>query len=207
MTGVDLYKEEIFRKINVLFEKEKKILDVGCGDCLDAKMFSDRYKMKTYGTDIFEHENVKDTKGLIFKKGSIYNIPFKDKMFDYVFLNNVLHHIDEKKQKMSMHLKALKEIRRVCRDDGMIIVLEANRYNPLFYPHMVLLNGHDHFTQSYFVKIFNMVFPNVEFKFFEAHLYPSPLIPLFNIYEIFMENINFLQPFRAYNLAIIKNNG
>lgn len=207
MNSIELYKSDIFRKIGIPFERGKKILDVGCGDCLDAKMFIQQYGMQTYGTDVYMHKNVRSIKGLIFKKGSIYKLPFKDNMFDYVFLNNVLHHIDEKHQRMSRHLKALHELKRVCKKKGVIIVLEANRYNPLFYPHMVLLGGHNHFTQLYFRKIFHMTFSNVMFRYFEAHVYPQLLRRLFVLYELLMEKFSFLQSFRAYNLAVINNNG
>lgn len=84
-----------------------------------------------------------------------------------------------------------------------MVIVEGNRYNPLFYPHMVKIRGHNHFRQSYFKDIILEVFPNAEFKFFEAHLYPKRLIPIFKVYEYLMERYS---PVRllAYNTAVVE---
>src|SRR3989339_100409 len=147
------YKNDIFQKMNFSYKKGKKILDVGCGDCTDIEIFINEFKLNTYGIDIYKHDNVGKLKGFKFKVASIKNIPYPDNYFDYVFTHDVLHHIDEKYQRRSNHVNALRELKRVCRKGGYIIILEANRYNPLFYPHMVLLEGHNHFKQGYFKKI------------------------------------------------------
>lgn len=198
------YKIDFFNKLAVNFKKGKKILDVGCGDGVDASIFKNEFKLVTYATDIYEDKQIKMHQ-IQFKKGSIYNIPFKDNEFDYVFTHDVLHHIDEKNQRKDKHIEGLSELRRVCKKAGFIIVVEANRYNPLFYPHMVLLRKHNHFAQSYFKKIIGVAFKkdNITFKFFEAHLYPRIFLPLFKIYEYVMEHLSPKQ-FLAYNVAIVK---
>ena len=140
-----------------------------------------------------------------FKKASIYKIPFKNNTFDYIFLKNIMHHVDEPGQREDYHRKALLELKRVCKKNGKIIIIEANRYNPIFYFHMVILGKHDHFRQSYFVSLVNSVFPTAGFKFFEAHLYPFPFfIEVFKFYERLMELFS-PRPFLAYNVAIITN--
>lgn len=198
------YKDDFFNKLTVNFQKGKKILDVGCGDGVDSSIFKNEFKLETYATDIYEDEQVKKYQ-INFKKGSIYNIPFKDNEFDYVFTHDVLHHIDEKKQRKEKHIKGLYELRRVCKQGGNIIIVEANRYNPLFYPHMVLLRGHNHFTQSYFKKIIVQAFEkdSIAFRFFEAHLYPAAFFFVFKVYEFIMEHLSPKQ-FLAYNVAILK---
>lgn len=197
------YKNDFFNKLDFDFRKRKKILDVGCGPGTDAKIFIDHYGLEFYGIDVYKDQNIQKL-NLNFKLGSIYKIPFDDDRFDYVFVHDVLHHIDEKHSK-EKHLSALKELRRVCRKGGFIIVVEGNRYNPLFYPHMVKMRGHEHFRQSYFIEIVTKIFAkdNVVFKFFEAHLYPKPFLFLFKIYEFIMENL-FPRRFIAYNAAIIQ---
>src|SRR3989344_1744409 len=183
------YKKDVFQKMGIAFKRSKQLLDVGCGDWID----------------VYKHENVEKIKKLNFKKGSIFNIPYRNGYFDYVFLHDVLHHIDEKRKSQRMHFKALDELKRVCKKGGQIIILEANRYNPLFYPHMVKMRGHNHFRQSHFKKIILTKFPHANFKYFEAHSYPPFLLYPFKIFEFIMENILFFRPFVAYNLAIIKN--
>ena len=199
------YKNDIFNKLNFNFESGKKILDVGCGDGTDIEIFINEYGLNSFGIDIYQHQNI-DKLGINFSQASILNIPFKNESFDYVFLHDVLHHIDEEEQGYKKHIRGLQELKRVCKKGGYIIILEANRYNPLSYPHMVLARGHNHFRQMYLKKILQDVFgKNINFRSFEAHLYPPKLLKLFKIFEFFMEHLKILAPFRDYNLAVIKN--
>lgn len=210
LTGVNTmvvsnqYKNDFFNKLNFDFKKGKKILDVGCGPGTDAEIFINEYKLKFYGIDVYRDENIKKMR-LNFMLGSIENIPYESESFDYIFTHDVLHHVDEKNHRKKKYIDSLKELRRVCKKGGYIIIVEANRYNPLFYPHMVLIRGHNHFKQSHLIDIINNSFKkdSISFHFFEAHLYPKPFLTLFKIYEYFMEN--FLpKRFIAYNAAIIK---
>jgi len=57
------YKDDIFNKLNFDFESGKKILDCGCGDGLDAKIFINKYKLRNYGIEVNEHKAVKKIKG------------------------------------------------------------------------------------------------------------------------------------------------
>lgn len=198
------YKNDFFNKLNFNFKKGKKILDVGCGEGTDAKIFIKEYGLDFYGIDIYKDSNVEKQK-LNFNLGSIYKIPFKKNSFDYIFVHDVLHHIDPVKQEKQRHLKGLEELRRVCKKGGEIIIVEGNRYNPLFYPHMVLLRKHEHFAQSYFMLLIKSVFKDdkISFRFFEAHLYPRKLLFLLKIYEYLMERV-FPKQFIAYNAAVIK---
>lgn len=197
------YKFDIFSKLNFQFESGKQLLDVGCGDGIDAQIFIDAFKLKTFGIDVYKDKNIKNIKKLTFKKAGIYEIPYKQEKFDYVFLHDVLHHIDEKKQSYKKHIEGLNELKRVTKQGGYIIIVEGNRYNPLFYPHMVKHFGHEHFRQSYFKKIVLDIFPQAEFIFFESHFYPRPLLSLFKVYEKMMEMVS-PRRFLAYNVAIIK---
>ncbi len=199
------YKDDIFNKLGFNFEQGKKILDIGCGGGGDTQVFINEYKLVTCGIDIYEHDNIKKIKGLEFKKAGIYGIPYADSTFDYVFLHDVLHHIDESKQRHQKHKEAMEVLKRVCKKGGFILIVEGNRYNPLFYPHMVKMFGHNHFKQSYFKRIVKEIFPYATFKYFEAHLYPKKFLKIFKGYEKIMEKFLFLKPFLAYNVTIIKN--
>jgi ubiquinone/menaquinone biosynthesis C-methylase UbiE len=197
------YKHDMFEKMNLDLVKNKRILDVGCGAGTDAEIFIKEYGLDVYAIDIYKDENIKNIKNIKFKKAGIYKIPFADNMFDYVFLHDVLHHIDEKNQNRENHIKALKELERVTKKDGYIYIVEGNRFNPLFYPHMVKMKGHDHWRQSYFIASIVSVFTNSSFKFFECHLYPEKYIKFWEIYEKFMEKF-MPKSLLAYNFAIIK---
>jgi ubiquinone/menaquinone biosynthesis C-methylase UbiE len=193
----------VFEKLDFDFKEGRKILDVGCGDGSDAEIFINEFRLNTFGIDISRHKKCRGIKGLHFKNAGIYDIPFKEGYFDYVFLHDVLHHIDEEKQDHLNHIKGLAEVGRVCKKGGYIIIVESNRYNPLSYPHMVKLEGHNSFRQAYFKKLICESFPNPVFKHFEAHVYPKKLLPFFKVYEYFAEKI-FPKSIMAYNVAIIK---
>lgn len=196
------YTSDIFKKLDFPFIPGKTILDLGCGSGQDALIFKNTFGLDTYALDVYEHENVKNL-GIKFMVGSIYQLPYKDKFFDYIFLHDILHHIDEKTQRYNKHIDALRELKRVTKKGGSIIIVEGNRYNPLFYPHAVKMLGQEHFSQTYFKKIVKEVFPSANFKNFEAHLYPKKWLRFWKFYETTMERYC-PKPFLAYNVAIIR---
>jgi len=205
MVTVDTqYTKDVFRKLNYPLKRGNTILDVGCGDGSDGRFFETIYGLKWRGIDTHRNAAVK-TAGSKFTTGSIFQIPFNDNTFDYVFTHDVIHHIDEHHQRKQKHFAGLKELRRVCKRGGTIIIVEANRYNPLFYPHMVKMLGHNHLRQSYFKKLIHDSYQTdlIQFRFFEAHFYPPLLVQFFRIYEFIMEHI-MPKEFIAYNAAIIK---
>lgn len=193
----------MFRKLDYPFSPGKNILDVGCGDGMDAVIFRDIYGLDVTASDIFRHENI-SKHGLDFAKAGIFSLPWPDQAFDYVFLHDVLHHVDEPAQREEKHRQALAELGRVTKEGGTIIILEGNRYNPLFFPHMVKMLGHDHWKQSYFKRVMREAFGSqaVSFRHFEAHAYPF-LVPLWKIYEWSMDKACPRQ-FLAYNIALIR---
>lgn len=204
MNSGQKYTADFFTKLNFPFKKGKKILDIGCGNGADSKIFINTYKLQTYGMDIYQNTSINEIKNLKFSIGSTLNLPYKKEEFDYVFLHDVLHHIDEENQDINKHIKALKEIKRVVKTNGgYVIIVEANRYNPIFYPHMVLMQKHNHFSQKYFITLISKIFPSASFSFFETHVYPEAFRKLFKIYEYIMEHLTPKQ-FLAYNVSIIK---
>lgn len=198
--GYGQYKDDFFNKLGFEFEEGKSLLDVGSGDATDLRVFINEYSLDARGIDIYKHEDV-DNLGMKFDVASILDIPFPDSAFDYVYSHDVLHHVDEKHQRRRDHVGGLVEMKRVTKNGGYTIIVEGNRYNPLFYPHVVKMMGHEHFRQSYFKSIVGDVFEHVEFRTFEAHLYPEWGLRFFKLYEGLMERY---MPhwFMAYNVAI-----
>lgn len=196
------YKSDFFYKLNFNFESKKKILDIGCGDGIDAKIFINEFGLITHGIDIYKHDNIDKINLLDFKLASIVNLPYSDEEFDYIFLHDVLHHIDEKNQSKEIISSGLNEVKRIVKKNGIIIIVESNRYNPLSYFWMVCKNNHNHFRQSLFKKIINSNFSKTEFYYFEAHNYPFGK-NIWIIYEFIMENI-MPKYFISYNVAISK---
>lgn len=202
---IDSYHDKILNSLSTKFSQSGKFLDVGCGNGVDAEIFSKLFKLNVTGVDIYRDKEISNRTGIKFIKGSILRLPFHNNSFDYIFLHNDMHHIDEVNQDPKRITQGLQELKRVCRRKGKIIIVEANRYNPLFYPHMVIYKGHQHITQDMFNKLLLSVFPQASSKYFEAHVYPSFLKNFWPRYEIFMENHKFLRPLLAYNSPIITN--
>lgn len=201
--GTSQYAHDFFRKLDIDFVQGRQILDVGCGNGKDGRIFIDTFGLKWRGVDIYRDQDVVPL-GKSFSIGNIFSLRYPANYFDYVFMHDVLHHVDETYQRQDRHELALRQLRRVCKRGGLIIIAEGNRYNPLFYPHMVKMHGHEHFKQSYFIHLMNTVFAKdkICFKFYEAHLYPTRFRFVFIIYEWIMEHIGPHQ-FLAYNIAII----
>lgn len=208
MWDVEKYHNNLIKKMDLNFKSNHVLLDVGCGDGEFTKYLTKLYKLKTKGIDVDISQNwdYGTNANIQFEKGSIYELPFENNTFDYVFLKDILHHIDEPKHDSAQFKKAFNEIKRVCKPNGRIIILEANRYNPLFYPHMVILEGHDHLRYNKLMNLIKESFNDYATKSFESHVYPKIIRFVFRLYEIVMENM-ISHKFRAYTLVNIMNEG
>ena len=193
------YKEGLYKKIHFNLLRNREVLDIGCGDGEDAFNLS-KIAKKVIAFDVKKFQEWRKYKNskLSFKVADAQNMFFKNKMFDGVLLKDVLHHVEEPK-------KALMEIERVTKKGSVIILIEANRYNPLFYIHMTKILGHEHLTQKKFKELIRERFVNVAFYHFESHFYPNKLIQGFlKLLQLFMEKTPLLNNFLSYNVAVIK---
>ncbi|MBM3575869.1 MAG: methyltransferase domain-containing protein [Alphaproteobacteria bacterium] len=204
ITGYGQYKRDVFSKLGLDFQPGMSILDIGCGDGTDAEIFMKEFRLKTVAVDVYEHPRIREIENIEFQIASVLDLPFSDDSYDYVFLHDVLHHIDEQEQSRKLHLAALREVERVVAHSGMVVIVEANRYNPISYFHMVKRLGHDHWTQSYFKNVVRNVFPLAHFRTFEAHAYPWGY-PMWRVYEYFMERVA-PSAIHSYNVAVIPSN-
>jgi len=119
------YKQEkhIFRCLDSINFKDKKVLEIGLGQGADSEQII-RRGAKWSGLDLTDEsvERVKTRLEIrqlpyeIVKQGSALNIPFPDHSFDIVFSHGVLHHIPE------IH-RAQKEIARALKPDGELIIM------------------------------------------------------------------------------------
>jgi len=124
------YKLEPFIKQIAQFEKwqDKKVLEIGCGIGIDRMEFVKNGTDYT-GIDVSEKsiELVKEYFSLNNQKTNLLladaeNLPFQDNTFDLVYSWGVLHHTPD-------ILKAIKEIYRLLKPDGNIIIMLYNRYS------------------------------------------------------------------------------
>jgi SAM-dependent methyltransferase len=100
--------------------------------------------------------------------------------------------------------RAVSEYRRVLKQGGAVLIVEGNRYNPFFYPHMTLALGHQHFTRDRLRRLVEAEFPNAHFGAFEAHYVPGfdRLARLQDAVEEGLERLRPFGPLLSYNFAV-----
>lgn len=201
MNTLRIFKKDFYNRFGGLKQfKSKTVLDLGCGDGEDSFEIS-KYAKKVIGIDIVKNPNWSKRKkrNLQFKISEAEKLPFKDGSFDGLFLKDVIHHVDDIE-------RILKEIKRVTTKDALIILIEGNRYNPLFFIHMTKMLGHEHLTQEDFKKLVLKYFPDAKFIHFEAHFIPfldERVFKVFILLERILDRLPFINKLLSYNVAII----
>jgi SAM-dependent methyltransferase len=66
-----------------------------------------------------------------FEQASLYELPFKDDLFDQVFVCFVMEHLSDP-------MKALSELKRVLKPGGRITAIEGDHGSAYFYPDSVM---------------------------------------------------------------------
>ena len=199
------YRERLIESLQPFFYSPT-VLDVGCGDgsVWACGLFS---HISSYVVGVDIRKSRRWTKILSdnvdFVLADARFLPFKDKAFDATFTKDTLHHISQ------IH-KALRELDRVTAD--FLLIIEANRFNPISYFHMVKALGHEHLTREAFFMSLKRSFSyeKILVTSKEAHVLPSdstPLNSLFEFAEDFFEATPLLRRFSSYNLALIIKNG
>jgi ubiquinone/menaquinone biosynthesis C-methylase UbiE len=197
MSGGELrYRQRCIDKLGYRFRGDESLLDSGCGDGGVARLLRGRVGAVT-AIDVEPDGEWRDEPGLTFLAADAESLPFPEASFDLVHSKDSLHHMERPEQ-------ALAEYRRVLRPGGKALIIEANRFNPIFYPHMTLALGHQHFTRRRFRELVRHAFPEARFGAFEAH-YAPPLERLPALQSLVEDGLERLAPFRpllSYNFAV-----
>jgi ubiquinone/menaquinone biosynthesis C-methylase UbiE len=196
MTDGELrYRLRCLDKLGHGFRGDERVLDAGCGDGGVARLLRQRVR-EVVAIDVRRFDTWRDEPGLTFRVGSAEDLPFEDASFDVVHSKDSLHHMDAPE-------RALQEYRRVLRPGGTALIVEANRFNPFFYPHMTLALGHQHFSGRRFRALVLAVFPAARFGSFEAHYVPG--LRALRLQHAVEEALGRFPPFRgllSYNFAV-----
>lgn len=109
------------------FGKTGRLLEIGCGTGLSSYLLSQK-GYQTVGIDISEmflkELKNKERPNLKLEVGDACDLyQFEDNSFDLVCMNGVIEHVPEVE-------KALKEMSRVVRSEGIIIVTSPNLLSP-----------------------------------------------------------------------------
>ena len=120
---------DLLRRIPI--KEGYKVLEVGCGEGQNIINLKKLHKnAKFYGVDMansrieFAKKNIGDA---VLSVQDGRKIEYKDETFDIVFCRDVIHHMERDRQKF------IKEMIRVCKENGKVILLESNGKNILNY--------------------------------------------------------------------------
>lgn len=108
-----------------------RILDLGCGDGMNASFFLKYFKGCEYhGIDVSEDSIIQSKKYKTDHTSfQVYDgkyIPFDDYTFDIILISCVLHHVPH-----DQHHALLCECKRVLKQNGRLYVFEHNPLNPI----------------------------------------------------------------------------
>jgi SAM-dependent methyltransferase len=194
------YQARIWEGIGTALDGRSHILEVGCGPGDDARRLAEQGH-EVVALDVEPHDGWSlPSPGVTFVEASAERMPFPDSRFDAVLERDALHHVADPG-------RALREMRRVLRPDGVAVVVECNRWNPLFYLHMTRLHGHDHFSPPYLRGLLEATFDQVEVRMLETRAYPfvgDGAMPAVRLWERFVERIPGLRRFAAYTVAVCR---
>ena len=191
------YRERVIEKVSPYFTG-KTLFDAGCGDGEDAYLMS-KYFSKVTAGDIEKNPRWPEfaSKKINFTVSNAEKIKFRNNSFDTVIEKDMLHHA-------SNPVSALKEMVRVAKK--RVIVIEANRYNPLFYINLTLRGNHQHFTQKRFREIVSSAASVYEIKRFSARVCPVNIPGFVSFFENLEDAVEKFPPYAPiieYNLAVI----
>lgn len=151
-------KRRIKTIIEYLDMKPKdRILDCGCGNGFHLMIIHNLGESKLYGFDLDKKLLIKAKKkignpSVKLTYGEIYQIPYQDASFDKIVLSEVLEHIPD-------DLMALREVSRVLKKKGLLIITVPNHNYPFLWdPVNKLLEffTSKHISHGFWAGIWNM---------------------------------------------------
>lgn len=107
-----------------------KVLDVSCGTGQLLSSLVQQGKKDLFGVDLSKEMLAKAREKLHsfvqLQEGEVTQLPYPDQSFDYVISTEAFHHYPDQK-------KALREMKRVCKEKGKVMVVDINFFLPFFH--------------------------------------------------------------------------
>jgi ubiquinone/menaquinone biosynthesis C-methylase UbiE len=156
--------------------RNKKILEVGCGSGAQTAYFAKKGAVVT-AIDVSEG-SINETKKRCLEHGiknatilkmGVEEMPFSKK-FDYVYINNVLMHVEDKDKAIQNMLKALKE-------SGRLVMKESLKHWIFSFPYRVVSTYRE--TKPQYMD-YNLI-KSLNFKHREFYLFSTFFLFLFYI--------------------------
>ncbi len=121
-------------------KRDARILDVGCGPGTITTSFAKYVREGSIvGTDfssdviaearkrLAESSSSEEAQRCSFEVASVYDLPYPSETFDVVYCHQMLLHLPEP-------VKALQEMRRVCKPGGIVAAREADFSSVIVHP-------------------------------------------------------------------------
>jgi len=203
------YRNVIFllrKKLGSL--KDKKILDIGCGDGVLSYMLA-KEKAIVSGVDTsdiaiaYAKEKTKKMQ-IDFRQASAYELPFDDSEFDAIVSSDVIEHLQDVNQ-------YLKEIKRVTKKDGVIVLSTPIRFTeePLDKMHVVEWFEEEYISilAKYFDKtVFYTTHPVFWMEAMQRSKYSRLLVNVISYFKNPFEEIKPKFRYMALQYSVSENN-
>ncbi len=170
--AVSYIRNKRLKSINKYIKKEDKVLEIGCGSGNILKLINSK---NIYGLDI-SPKMIEICKKTIpngnFIAGDAENLPYEDNFFDKVIISEVLYYLPDLE-------KALKEVNRVLKKNGLLLITSLNKkYNFVKTLVNILKIGvHDNVSLSYISLNYLKNSLQKNFKIEEISSVPSKIVP------------------------------
>jgi 2-polyprenyl-3-methyl-5-hydroxy-6-metoxy-1,4-benzoquinol methylase len=200
--AVEAYRERLLSAFKIAPGKNRTALDLGCGDGLEA-VYLARLGYKVEALDLEPHPRWKSIekawKGRVrFRLANATKLGGLKPGYDLVFEKDMLHHVEQPGS-------VLTQMKRLVKKGGRVLIAECNRYNPIFYVHLTLWGGHQHFSSARLKALLDAAgFQGRMIKMREARVWPlesERIQALMNRVQDMIEQAAVFNPWICYHLV------
>lgn len=157
-----------------------KILDFGCGDGLMTHFVHQQFPLaEIHGIDPSSESVAIAQKNYPYLHFGISTETFENDTFDLIYCAGVFHHIP-----FNLHEQCVKEIYRILKPYGIVVILELNNLNPGTY-YIFKNSPHEHNAQ--------MLFPWYTQKLLKP--YGSPKLKFYGFFPHFLKKLRGTEKF------------
>jgi SAM-dependent methyltransferase len=201
--SVDSYVRRLMGSLKLAPVKGRRAIDLGCGVGAEA-LYMARLGYRVLALDLESRPQwgaaAREGRGRIrFSLGDAQALKPPLARYDLVFEKDMLHHTPDP-------LKALTEMARQAKPGGKLILIEANRWNPIFYVHLTLLGDHQHFSYGRLRQLLDGAgMAGAKISRVEARCWPINRAwaqVFFDLLQDLAQGLPFLRPFLCYHVAV-----
>jgi SAM-dependent methyltransferase len=196
----EAYRRRVNRALGLAPVKGKRALDLGCGDGYEALMLHEM----GYEVDGYDLEESPQWKEISRRTGGKVRLRLGDASsvkgsggYDLVYQKDMLHHTADP-------VVVLKQMAAHTRPGGQVLLVEANRWNPVFYLHLTLMEGHEHFSYLAMRRHLRAAgMGKFSTQFLEARVWPVNRAwgqRFFNALQDLIQALPFLKPVVCYHV-------